>query len=90
MDIEEEIIKRIDESVNKSIANLTSALTKIIDKILILLIVTIILLFTSNLIWLYEWNQYDYISYEQDGEGVNSINTGEMGDLINESEITCP
>jgi hypothetical protein len=29
-------------------------------------------------------SQYDKISYSQDGEGVNSVNFGEQGDLINE------
>lgn len=43
--------------------------------------VTILFLFASNLVWAFLWNQYDTISYEQDGEGLNNINTGEQGDV---------
>lgn len=34
--------------------------------------------------WRELFSQYDYVS--QEGSGINSINTGEQGDLINESE----
>ena len=45
----------------------------------IALVLTIVLMFLSNGIWLYEWMQYDYVSedeattttYEQDGSGTN-------------------
>lgn len=33
-------------------------------------------------------NSYDYVSYEQDGEGVNNINSGYQGDVVNGSKIT--
>ena len=53
--------------------------------ILALIIVTI-MLFVSNIAWLYAWMQYDYVyeevSYDQDGEGINNINTGTQGDLV--------
>lgn len=49
------------------------------------LVITIILLFASQAIWIYAWMQYDYtseeVTYSQDGEGFNNINTGEMGDI---------
>lgn len=32
-------------------------------------------------------NQYDFVSYSQDGGGYNNINTGEQGDVINGAEI---
>lgn len=38
----------------------------------------------TNLYWIYQFNSYDYVS--QDGEGVNNINTGEQGDLLNGAE----
>lgn len=37
---------------------------RIIKKLVIALIITIILLFASNCIWLYAWMQYDYSSTE--------------------------
>lgn len=43
----------------------------------IALIIAIALIFASNAIWLYAWQQYDYsseeISYSQDGKGTNII-----------------
>lgn len=48
-------------------------------RLVIALVLTILLIFASNLAWLYVWNQYDYEStattttYEQDGEGINLI-----------------
>lgn len=38
----------------------------------------------TNLYWIYQYNSYDYVS--QDGEGVNNINTGDQGDLLNGTE----
>lgn len=48
-------------------------------RLLIALVLTIVLMFASNAIWLYEWMQYDYVTedecsttmYEQDGSGTN-------------------
>lgn len=31
---------------------------------------------------------FDKVSYDQNGEGVNNVNTGKQGDVINESTIT--
>lgn len=54
-------------------------------RLIIALIIAIILLFLSNAAWLYAWTRYDYeseeITYTQDGEGFNNINTGEQGDV---------
>jgi hypothetical protein len=33
-------------------------------RLLIVLIITIVLMFISNAIWLYEWTSYDYVSTE--------------------------
>lgn len=35
-------------------------------------------------------SQYDYISYTQDGEGINNVNTGTQGDLNNGAESQGP
>lgn len=54
-------------------------LERILKKVILLLIATLLILFTSNMAWLYTWNQYDYseevqtIEADQDGKGVNII-----------------
>lgn len=52
------------------------------------LIAAIVLMFTSNAIWLYCWNSYEYVSEEiiveqdaQDGGNANYI--GNDGDIVN-------
>ena len=52
-------------------------------------IICLILLFLSNMAWLYVWNQYDYEShsYEQDGDGVNNINSSIGGDKNNGASV---
>ena len=52
-------------------------------RLVIVIITLVILLFASNAIWLYYWNQYEYvdtleISAEQDGEGINIIGGGDV------------
>ena len=53
------------------------------------IILTVLLLFISNGLWLYAWMQYDYTGsdtvqdYWQDGDGYNNINTGMQGDVVN-------
>lgn len=50
-------------------------------RLTIALVLTIVLLFLSNVIWLYEWTRYDYTTtdsettstYTQDGLGTNII-----------------
>ena len=55
-----------------------------IKRLIIALIICIILLFTSNALWLLYESQFDTFYYEQDGNGVNTITTdGEVGDIIN-------
>ena len=46
-------------------------------------------LFISNMIWLYVFQCYDYISYEvieQDGDGHNFYNNNIQGDVLNGTE----
>lgn len=53
-----------------------------IKRLIIALIISIVLLCASNVLWLYEWCQYDYSyseTYEQDGEGINVI--GNMNEV---------
>lgn len=48
---------------------------RFIKRLIIALIISIALLFISNLIWLKAWTSYDYTStettYTQDGQGLN-------------------
>ncbi len=44
-----------------------------IKRLWIALLVLIVMLAATNGLWLYEWMQYDTISYDQDGNGNNII-----------------
>lgn len=57
-----------------------------IKRMWIALIVAISMLFASNIGWLIYESQFETISYEQDGEGINNVNYGEQGDLNNGAE----
>ena len=61
-----------------------------VKRLLILVGITILLLFASNAIWIYEWNQYEYTDVTVDstdgsnaaymGDGASGvINNGESG-----------
>ena len=56
------------------------------------LIVVLIMLFVSNMAWLFVFQSYDFASYEyqQDGEGQNNINNNIGGDVYNGSESPNP
>ena len=54
-----------------------------IKRLWIALIVAVCLLFASNAGWLIYESQFETITYEQDGEGINNVNYGEQGDLNN-------
>ena len=57
-----------------------------IKRLWIALIVAVFLLFASNAGWLIYESQFETITYEQDGEGINNVNYGEQGDLNNGAE----
>ena len=52
-----------------------------IKRLWILVIILIVSTILCNMVWLYEWNQYDYevednsLSYIQDGRGINVFGT---------------
>lgn len=59
-----------------------------IKRLVIALVVAILMIFTSNAIWLYSWMQYDYVSAEHtttvDAEGSGIANyIGSTGDITN-------
>lgn len=47
-------------------------------------LITLAALFVTNGIWIYVFNSYEY-AY-QDSEGMNNINTGSQGDVVDESD----
>lgn len=60
-------------------------------RLVVALVIAIVLLFVTNMAWLYAWNQYDYIeedtvttTYDQDGSGTNII--GNHNEVNNGSE----
>lgn len=61
-----------------------------IKRLIIALIISILIGFVTNLVWLYEWNQYDYVDesetriFTQDGQGLNII--GDSNEVTNEPE----
>ena len=57
-----------------------------IKRLWIAVIVAVCLLFASNVGWLIYESQFSTISYEQNGEGINNVNIGGQGDLINGTE----
>jgi hypothetical protein len=61
-----------------------------IKRLWIALVVCIAMLFACNAGWLIYESQFATISYEQDGEGINNVNIGEQGDLINGTESEDP
>ena len=65
---------------------------KTIKRLSIISILAIVLMFISNFAWMYEWTQFDTIaySYKQDGEGVNNVNLGSQGDVLNGAESENP
>lgn len=55
----------------------------------LILIICFLILVLGVSVWLFVSfiGSYDFYGYTQDGEGVNNVNTGEQGDIINESTI---
>ena len=64
---------------------------RLVKRLVITLIIAVVLMFLSNMAWLYAWQQYDYIgeeiTYSQDGQGLNNINTGMQGGVRYEPDI---
>jgi hypothetical protein len=55
-----------------------------IKRLVIALIITISLMFVTNCIWIYYEMQFETVTYNQDGKGINNVNTGNQGDVDNE------
>lgn len=52
-----------------------------IKRLWVALIIAIIALFACNVAWIIYESQFETISYTQDGEGLNNLNTGTQGDV---------
>ena len=61
----------------------TSKLERTIKRLFIVLILTIICLVGTNVAWVVYEAQFETISYDQDGEGINNVNFGDQGWLRN-------
>lgn len=53
-------------------------------------IVMAAMLFVTNIGWIIYESQFETISYQQDGEGVNNVNVGTQGDVVNGAESDLP
>ena len=88
--------KSIQDTINESVPYIVHEGTvarheRTIRRLIIALIISIILIFSSNAIWLHYIQQYDFQNYEysQDGEGVNVLGDGN-GVNYNEPEVSDP
>lgn len=62
-------------------------------RLLIALVVSVVLVFISNAIWLWAWMQYDYTSEEiivDSNDGGNANYIGQNGDINNYGESYSP
>ncbi len=57
-----------------------------IKRMWIALIVLVVALFLTNMAWIGYESQFETMTYEQDGEGINNVNYGNQGDLNNGAE----
>lgn len=63
-------------------------LERTVKRLVIALIISVVLMFASNALWLYAWNQYDYSEITvdgQDGGTANYMGAGASG-VINNGE----
>ena len=79
-------VQSVPENVPYIVHEATMArMERNIKRLWIAVIVSVCMLFASNLAWLYAWCQYDYSNeetiYQQDGEGTNII--GDSNDVGN-------
>ena len=55
--------------------------TRHTKKWMIAFFVVLAMLFATNVGWIIYESQFETISYEQDGAGLNNVNVGEQGDI---------
>lgn len=64
----------------------TSRTEKHAKRWMIAFFVSLAVCFVSNFIWIIYESQFETVSYEQDGDGLNNVNIGEQGDIEYGSE----
>ena len=75
--------KDIEESVSLA-TELLIEVKKQAHRWFVAFMICLLLLFASNMVWLYVWNQYDYSSYEVNSEDDGNANyIGNNGDITN-------
>lgn len=57
-----------------------------IKRLIVALVVAVILIFASNMAWLYYESLYETMTYQQDGDGFNNVVTGQQGDVDDVAE----
>lgn len=62
----------------------TKKLFLVIAGLMLIIAIGFVAFFVNDERWRELFNSYDYIT--QDGNGINSINSGEQGDLLNGAE----
>lgn len=67
------------EDAGKFVSELISDARAQAKRWFIAFLVTLAALFGTNIYWIYVFNSYEYVS--QDGEGINTINTGNQEDI---------
>lgn len=58
-------------------------------RLLIALVISIVLMFATNIAWLYYESQFETVSYTQDGDGINNICIGNQEGIHHGSESMC-
>lgn len=76
-------VSRYELRVNKLTEQYEKRIDGLLKLIKIIVITSIIGIAGVNLAWLAYESLYDTISYSQDGNGVNNINTHTQGDIVN-------
>lgn len=61
--------------------------TNIIKGMFVMLCLLLVILGITIYLFISFISAYDFTGYSQDGNGVNNINSGKQGDVINESNI---
>lgn len=83
-DAEKMIAERLLESNDSLARSAIEQANRTVKKWFIIAIISITALVVTNSCWLYVFQSYEYVS--QDGNGVNNINSGTQGDLLNGAE----
>ena len=85
--MEDKDLEQVDTSINGLAIELLKEVKVQTKRWMIAFFTVLVLWFATIGGFVWYLNQYDFVNYEQDGEGYNNINTGEQGDVINGAEI---